>query len=214
MPLEPETGIYRAPSKKVLSPRAVAAKPSKGKIAKWPREKRNAFEREILAMQKPLKQIAEEHGIAYGTAIQWKVKTLGPAVRAAQQQHDIQEQSAAREHLSYLYGVSRRATDALENGKIEVNPETGEETRVPVDPRVYGTLAQHIGQGVNLAKTLGEFTGEIAEVAAASGRPTENTIIRVISMPKQTGVEISMSNRLPRPIVELSPVPDDNENPA
>lgn len=211
MPLEPETGIYRAPSKKVLSPKAVAARPSKGVIAKWPREKRHNFEREILAQQKPLKQIAQEYGIAYGTAVQWKVKTLQPAVMAATQQHNIEEQSAAREHLSFLFGVNRRTIETLEAGGTQVeDPETGVTSLTPVDPRVTGTIAQNIGQGANLVKTLGEFTGELADVA--NSKPTESTVIRCISMPKMAGVEISMQTRH-RPTLELTAVPDD-EPPA
>lgn len=215
MPLEPETGIYRAPSKKVLSPKAVAARPSKGIIAKWPRATRDNFEREVLARQKPLKQIAKEYGIAYGTAVQWKVTVLQPALQAAQQQDNIEEQSAAREHLSFLFGVNRRIIEALEiealeDGTEEVNAETGEVTRKHMDPRVTGTIAQNIGQGANLCKNLGEFTGELADVA--NSRPVENTVIRVISMPKSLGVEVSMQNRQ-RPMIELAAIPED-EPPA
>lgn len=208
MPLEPETGIYRAPSKKVLSPKAVAARPSKGKIAKWDRQKRSAFEREILARQKSLKQIAQEYGVAYQTAVQWKIGPLAAAVKAAHQQDDIEEQSAAREHLSFLFGVNRRTIEALEAGGTETeDAETGAVKMTPVDPRVTGTIAQNIGQGANLVKTLGEFTGELADVA--NNRPVENTVIRVISMPKMSGVEISMQNRQ-RPMIELAAVPDDD----
>lgn len=207
MPLEPETGIYRAPSKKVLSPHRVASRPSKGKIAKWDRTKRNNFEREILAQQKSLKQIAKDYDIAYQTAVQWKIGVLQPAVRAAQQQHDIEEQSAAMKHLSFIYEVSRDAITDIVKGKEVTNPETGEVTREPVDPRIYGTLAQHIGQGVNLAKALGEFTGELVDVA--NSKPAESMVIRCIQMPKLAGVEISMQTRQ-RPTIELSAVPEDD----
>lgn len=211
MPLEPETEIYRAPSKKVLSPHPVASRPSKGIIAKWPRATRDNFEREILARQKSLKQIAKEYGIAYGTAVQWKVAVLQPALQAAQQQDNIEEQSAARKHLNFLFGVNRRIiealeVEALEDGTEAVNEETGEVTRKHMDPRVTGTIAQNVGQGANLCKNLGEFTGELADVAS---KPVESTVLRVISMPKCVGVEISMSNRQ-RQHIELAPVPEDD----
>lgn len=214
MPLEPETEIYRAPSKKVLAPRAVAARPSKGKIARWTREKRHDFEREILSLQKPLVQIAKDYGVSYGTAIAWKTKTLQPALIAAQQTHDIAEQSAARQHLSFLFGVNRRTIEALEKGGTEItDPETGEPKLVPIDPRVTGTIAQNTGQGANLVKALGEFTGELADVA--NSKPVENTVIRVISMPKCPSIiDIHTSRQaLPRAI-ELAPVPEDDPDAA
>ncbi len=209
MPLEPETEIYRAPSKKVLSPKAVASRPSKGKIARWDRTKRNNFEREILSKQKPMTQIAKEYGVAYQTLIQWKTQTLQPAVMAAQQTHDLEEQSAARQHLSFLFGVNRRTIEKAEaGGETVVDPETGAKTFIPIDPRVTGTIAQNVGQGANLVKALGEFTGELADVA---NKPVENMVVRVITMPKCSSViELQTSRQLQRPVIELAPVPEDD----
>lgn len=211
MPLDPG-GIYRERlSKKSLAPRGdFATRRAKGKIASWNVTVRSNFERELLARQKSIRQIAEEYGISEQTAHNWKQKVLTPAIRAAQQQDDIVQAGEARTYLGWLLGKNRDSINDLTEGQQVTDPETGETKTVKGDPRVHGTVAQQLGQGANLVKLVGELTGEFAEAEAIHGQPKEQTVIRVISLPKcgeTFGVEVSTTK--PAPPIKLQPVSEE-----
>jgi hypothetical protein len=196
MPLDNE-GFFHAKSQKTLSPRTVMT-PLRSKIARWPAVKRVAFERELIAQQLSIEKIAKKYGVAYQTAINWKLRVLKPAMAAAAQQQDIEERGMARQYLDWLLETNKSSITDLKENKAS--------------PKVHGTIAQQLGQGASLVRMLGDLTGEFAEAESVREKDKPPAIIRCIVLPK-IGEAISMDVQVAIPTrhaAALPPAQDDS----
>ena len=186
-----EDGLYRAPSKKTLMHKASRIRPRgrKSTVSQWAPRKRHDFEREILAGQKTLREIGQKYGVSVNSITNYKIRVLGPAIRAAEQQMDIDQRDQARQHLEWLYSEAKDSIEQLkygqpvidpETGLPQVDPETGEEIRKKADPKLHGTVSQLLQAARPIVEKIGEVSGEFK----TSEQDSAPRIIQVITIPK------------------------------
>lgn len=161
----------------------MVAPPTKGKIASWGAVKREQFQRDVVARQMSLKEIAAKFDCSVGTVVKYREQHLLPAIAAATQNESIDLQGEAARSLRWLFNDSKEALQEVRGKGVNADGTPRE-----IDPKKYGTYEAILGRSSEMVRILGELTGELrGKDARSMDAPMGRQVIKVISLPKTEG---------------------------
>lgn len=170
-------------------------------VAKWPKEKRIALEREIVAQRISMKEIAAKFGVQPRVVERWKYNVLRPALEAARQTDNIEKSNEAKQHLDWLMAEAKDTITQVKSSKL--------------DSSQTGTVATLLGVGLQLVQKIGEITRELAAPGQVPVSASGEQTIRAIIIPKigdNVGIEMTSTKRIaPVDYSKVKPVEMDNQ---